>query len=220
MTDDVRDPGPSRSSSASSRTVEDIYDLYGLSAHLRRHMLRAGAIAGLIGDSWSGPPLDWPGIIRYMLIHDIGDVVSDEDAVEGAETPATADLRHRSAGNRHEARLLVAEFVGLSPSELSIMRDSGLSNLHRSLAAGNLAPQIAGYCDSRQNEDSVLPLTEAQARNRVRFPDFYARPGMTEALNTMIAFEKRIASWCRRPLDSITDATVAPVMEQLKVFNL
>lgn len=79
-----------------------------------------------------GRPSDrLPGIIRYLLIHDIGDVVSDMDGVEGTETAATADLRRRSGGDWREARLLIADFVGLSPSEqaLKLIESLGLTNV-------------------------------------------------------------------------------------------
>ena len=209
-------PVPAPIQKVNLMTPDQIYDHYGVPADLRLHMLRTAAIADLILANWEGPPVDRRGMARWLLIHDIGDIVTEDAAGTGMETAARSDLRIASAGDAMRARDLVARSVGLAPEDVAAFQNGAFVNLGRNLATGNIAAMVAVYADCRQHEGSVRPLVEALAASRARFPDFYAAPGMTEALEAMPEVEARVALLCGIDLADIDDAAIAPGIERLR----
>jgi nucleoside phosphorylase/phosphohistidine swiveling domain-containing protein len=58
-----------------TRDISSIYAAYRVPPNLRRHMLTVTAVASIVCDNWTGPPIDRRSVIVTSLIHDIGNIV-------------------------------------------------------------------------------------------------------------------------------------------------
>jgi hypothetical protein len=215
------------------RTVQQIYDEHRIMRNLQLHQLRVGAVARLITAHFK-VELDSLSVVTAALFHDMGNIVKFDLGVfpeslepEGRHywEEVKREFIAKYGAESHAANLAIARELGLSETVCMLIDSVSFSKLPETLEKGSAEQQIVEYCDTRVGPYGILSIRErfldGAERYAYRYPDREAALKRYEEFTKIDEeIERRIFSRCDISPSDITDLAIAPIVEELKHFQV
>ncbi len=232
--DETRRAAPRASDQA--RDIVSLYSAYRVNPYLRMHMLRSAAVAALIVDHWSGPPVDRQTLLLTMLIHDIGNIAKvDYDRVTslfpeeieqnlGYWKAVQKSARERYGQTDQEITLNIAKEVGVPARVLTILAGKTFVRNEDTLASDDWELKIAAYSDQRTGPTGILPLLDRLREAKERYKGVPLASVNDPRFERLVQCGTGIESQLRRFLtvspEAINDDAIKPYLEEVRRFNL
>jgi hypothetical protein len=218
------------------RTAEEIYEEYRTPPWLQLHQLRVAAIASIVADAGT-VAVDKDIVVRTALLHDIGSIVKFDFEGTGGGIPSLCDeseiphwkevqreFRERYGDKEHPATdAILAEIGGLDRIR-AIMDETGFSNMQKIITDRNYEALVVQYADMRIGPYGVLSLAARIADVERRYEHVLRASGRYEMMGayrtTADEIEKMLFTGTTLKPENITDAYIAPYMEELKKYAI
>jgi hypothetical protein len=210
-----------------SKTVSQIYTEYKIMPSLQMHMLRVAAVASMICDNFT-EPISKEDIIIACLLHDMGNIIKSNLNIfkefyepEGIEYwQAVKDEYVTKYGDdAHMANLRIMKELGVSERIIFLADQDQFSLICSHFENSDMDVKITHYSDGRVAPHGVLSyqgrMDEAKKRygNKLRLEEERNR-----LVKCGLGIEQQIFAKCNIKPEDITDASVAPIIEELKGF--
>ena len=209
-------------------SITDIYKKYKIPPSLQEHMLRVAAVAYKICDNFT-ENVDKEKIVTACLLHDMGNIIKFKMDVfpkmfepEGVEYwQGVKDEYVKKYGNdEHEATLQIMKELGMTDSTVAISSQNRFSLLCKHAEGDDMEVKIVHYADGRVDPHGVVSYLSRMGEARVRYD--HLNKGKEAERERMVAcgaeIEKQIFVKCKIKPEDITDASVAPIIEELRGF--
>ena len=226
--------GESRHSRIKCMTVAEIYLRYRIMPSLQLHQLRVAAVATFIAQKCR-ESIDVQAVTLAGLFHDMGNIIKSDFSrfpefiqPEGIEywQSVKDDFIKKYGAQTHEANVLIAKEIGLPEKSIQLIDGVSFSHIRDILVNGTNEQQIVEYADCRVGPHGVLPLRERLAEARKRYLEggstkaYYSEDGFLTLCDAVEAIEQKISAECSLKPDEITDASIAPIIDELKHFQV
>lgn len=212
------------------KTPREIYAAYKTMPPLQLHQLRVAAVGKLICDN-STKKVNERDVILACLFHDMGNIlkfklgqIPEFLEPEGLKywKSIQSDYRTKYGDDEHIASEIIAREIGLSVNVISCITAIKFSVAETTKAAGTFEQKICEYSDSRVGPHGVVSLTERLEEGRKR----YLADGRKSSLASpqdmfdVLAraerdIEKQIFAEAKIKPEDVSDASVAPLIEEL-----
>lgn len=216
------------------RTVATIYEEYRLMPSLQLHQLRVGAVGKILAEHHLG--IDERQVILTCLFHDMGNIIKSQLEVfpeflepQGIEYWQTVkdDFLGRYGADEHAATVVIAKELELPERIVAMIDTIGFSNIQHILKQDSREMQIAEYADMRVGPHGIIPMHERLQDLKYRYSPRWKQGNFTameesfdaNVLRLQELEERLFAGASIRPED-ITDAVAAPVIEELKKYEV
>ena len=199
---------------------------------LQLHQLRVAAVAKLVCDNFQ-KHVDTHETILACLFHDMGNIIKSDLGTfpeflepEGLEywQGVKIEFLKKYGDNAHKGNVAIAKEVGLSPSVIELIDGISFSNLERIVADASFEQKISEYADDRVGPHGILPISERLADSRERYigkGKTYNTPEGFEKLSRLaLILEQQIFAEARIKPEDINDATVGPLIEELRQYQV
>lgn len=213
------------------KTVQEYYGAYRIMPSLQLHQLRVAAVAKQVCESFTAP-IDTDTVVRAALLHDMGNILKF-DLARFPEFLKPEGLLHwegvkreyeeKYGSDQHAASLAIAREIGASAAVLRCIDAVAFSRARQTLESGSWEERVCEYADARVGPHGVLPLVERLEEARLRYAARPRQLGITaprDAFDALVEAEKGlerlIFERCRIRPEDITDASVAPLVEELR----
>ncbi|MFZ2886950.1 MAG: HD domain-containing protein [Minisyncoccia bacterium] len=216
------------------RTVGDIYKTYQTPPWLQLHQLRVAAVGKFLSEAYSGD-VDISLVVTGCLLHDIGAIVKfnfdDTRGLEGLCPPEEVlhwkdvqrEFRAKYGEKEKPATDVILSELGMSGVQ-TLVNNTGFANMKAALARGDTEVLIAQYADMRVGPFGILSLAERLGDVRERYANKFFPDGrhdqIAEYLATALEIEKLLFESASIRPEDITDATIAPVIEELRAYPI
>lgn len=207
------------------KTIVDIYDDFGIPQGLQIHMLRVAGIAEQILSVWNGPKVDRTSLIRVLLVHDIGNIV--KMSKDDCPTDRCMSFRNRFLEkfgyDDHRVSKEIGKELGLNDNEIDLMDGKIFIQNDETLKSNNFSRKIGAYADQRTAPNGIISLLErlreAQWRYRDKPGSSMNNPRTEMLIDCAVQIEKQIMRYCMLNPNDITDSSVSPFIENLRLFQ-
>ena len=214
------------------RTAQEIYQAYRIMPNLRLHQTRVAAVGRMVADHFSGP-LDENAVILACLFHDMGNIIKFDLSVfpqflepEGREywQSVKDGYLQKYGPDEHAASLAIAKEIGLPEAVCVLIDETRFSRLEAARDDASFEQKLVKYADLRAAPLGILSLEDRLEEGRVRYSQKkgYDTPEGREryrfSKSAAIEIETQIFSHCSTGPDDINDATVAPLIEELRNY--
>ncbi len=215
-------------------TARDIYERYRIFPGLQLHQLRVAAVA-LQAARLLPFPVDERSVALAGLFHDMGNIIKaelgsipgmfDEKDIgywQGVKDEFVAKYGH----DEHEATLAIAHEIGLPEECIALMENVGFGRLPELVADPSFEKKLVEYGDLRTSPQGVLSVRDRAEDGRRRYRARMLRQGKEPDgyFDTLIAgaleLEEQIFARASGAPEDITDASVAPLVEELKTYRI
>jgi len=210
------------------RNILDIYKQYKIPENLQLHQLRVASVAKILAQACIKERLPVETIVEACLLHDMGNIVKfkfeqfpEFFELEGLEywQNIQKEFIEKYGNDDHLATLAIVGEIGL-PREISLYVDHIIGDRVEAITDPIVGVVIAKYADVRVGPKGVMSL-------HVRLEDFrtryVGRISDEYVDNTILVFEeaeKDIFEYVSMKPEDITDALIAPIIEELKKIEL
>lgn len=211
-------------------TAREIYERYQLPPWLRLHQLRVAAVGKMAAEA-QAVPVDVSLIVSTCLVHDIGAIVKFDFSTREEKLRALcppeeiphwiavqADMHKRYGTKEYPASKAILEELGLE-RVLAVFTRMGLANVKDVLEKDERHVQIAQYGDMRVGPTGIFPLKARMQDVMDRYTEYWRQDGRGNEMGDypmlMETLEARIFEGARIRPEDITDASVAPLIEEL-----
>jgi hypothetical protein len=213
------------------KTITEIYREYKIFAGLQKHMLSVAAVAKIICEH-SKIELKTDHLISACLLHDMGNIIKSDLPrfpqflePEGLEYwQGVQYLFFEKYGrDEDEATLAIAREIGVSDMTLRIIDSISFSLIEETCTVGDLANKICNYSDMRVGPNGILSLDARldECAGRLRARGLLLRVKEVEASRPIRqALETEIFGTTDITPAFITDETIAPVIEELRNWQI
>jgi hypothetical protein len=219
------------------QSISSIYDRFEVPHNLRMHMYRAGAIAELVCDNWTGPQINKNDIIATSLIHDLGNIVRfdletpvgrsllDKDQLNNLDglKKLRDRIRERYGTKDLDVTKKMAEELGVSDRLMFILEHGSQAFADQKLLESeDWDFKIHAYTDFRVGPFGIMTLKERFEEYRKR-KEAMIRAGGTkswtythldEIMVSAIKLEKEIIAYSKLSAEEINDASVQPYLDK------
>lgn len=218
-----------------SKSILNIYKEYNIPPNLQFHMLRVAALGLLLTESFDkNISINKSGIITALLLHDMGNILKfdinvtrslgvSEEGLKQIEI-TKEEFKTKYGADEHNATYKIAEEIGISDESLRIITNMGSSKIEYLLKTEFWDAKIATYADNRIDPVGVTTLS-------ARWNDIVKRySGSTHKLGDKniverrrkysFELEKQIQEKCGMDLQSVTDTTILPYFEKVKLVEI
>ena len=216
-------------------TAREIYERYQIPPWLQLHQLRVAAVGRMVAEARGG--LDTDLVVKTCLLHDIGAIVKF-DFSEDPHNPiqklyppgerphwiaVQKDMRARYGEKEYAATGAIIAELGLDHVN-RVFTQLGFTRMREALAAHAKEVLIVQYADMRVGPYGILPLSQRIPDVLARYRAALARDGRSEEaqsyLPVALEIEDRIFAEISLQPEDITDASAAPVIEQLWDYDV
>ena len=201
--------------------------------NLQLHQLRVAAVAKLICDRFS-EKIDSHSVILGALLHDMGNIVKFNLSYfpeflepEGLEywQNVKDEFVAKYGAESHEANKAIAKEIGVSDFVISLIDSVSFSRMPDTLASGSHEQKIIEYADTRVGPFGILSIPERFADWAKRYAYRYANDEEAhrryeEQTRIALEIERQVLQKTDLRPDDIHDAAIAPLMEELKHFQV
>lgn len=218
------------------KTPREIYAHYKILPALQLHQLRVAAVGKMVTEHFSGD-LDAHTITLACLFHDMGNVLKFDLTQfpeflepEGVEYWAgvKAEYEKKYGTDQHAATLAMAREIGLSDEVITCIDSVAFSKAEATLAEGSWEQKICEYADSRAAPRGILSLDGRLREARERYMkrkgehDIAIVPEdrFEEIVEAEREIERRIFAHMSLKPEDITDASIAPIVEELWEYGI
>ena len=213
------------------RTPRDIYAEYHIPPWLQLHQLRVAAVGKMVCEGFKDS-INGDLVVATCLVHDIGAIVKFDFTFKSHETlqnlcppedvpywvNVQKDMRARYGEKEYPASDAIIGELGLERVK-EFFNKMGFAKMQSTLAEDHIEALAAQYADMRVGPYGILPLRERLADILARYSATYVREGRSEEsttyLPTALLIEKRLFERSSLRPENITNASVAPIIEEL-----
>lgn len=200
---------------------------------LQMHQLRVASVASIICDSIS-IDIDKSLVIKTCLVHDMGNVIKfnldQTKSVFGLSDEEVSDVKvikeefiEKYGEDEHEATIKIIEELGLSEKVKYLAGENRFSYMCKHNKEGDLTQKLIHYADGRVGPHGVLSYDERMDDANKRYKDHKLSVEEQERdrlVNCGRDIEKYIFSHSNIKPEDINDESVAPIIENLKNFEI
>ena len=212
-------------------TAREIYDTYQVPPWLQEHQVRVAAVGKIIAEAYV-KPIDTSLVVTTCLLHDVGAIVKFDfretllaDLVNPGDVShwerVQAQMREHYGVGEYGATDAILIELG-AEREREVFKQTGLTRLGDTLREGTYEARVVQYADTRVGPRGVMSVEERMKDARVRYAGkglkWFERLDEYHMLN--LDLEKMVLADTTIDSGSITDATIAPVMEQLWDYEI
>lgn len=211
------------------RTVAQIYSNYKIIPRLQQHQLRVAAVADTVA-AHLNISINRDAVVLACLFHDMGNIIKfmipsphfpDGFEPEGDEywQEVQREYREKYGNDEHVATMAIAREIGVSEEVMTYISQIGFTQLDESVASESWERKVCAYADMRVDPDGVVSVAQRLEDGKRRYG---SRPDKTMPeerrlvlTNSLEQIEQQLQAVCTIDLDSITDATIAPLLDKL-----
>lgn len=214
------------------RKITDIYEEYKIMPQLQMHQLRVASVAQMICDNIN-LELDKNIIIKTALLHDMGNIIKFDLPLfpkflepEGLEywESVKSDYIQTYGDNEHEATVKIIEELGVEQEVSRIAGENRFSNMCLHKEGQDIYLKIIHYADGRVGPNGVLSYNERMDDAGERYKDHRINIWQKEERLKLVEcgkdIEKQIFFHLNIKPEDINDQSVAPIIENLKNFEI
>ena len=212
-------------------TAGEAYAHYNIMPILQLHQLRVAAVGKMTADSFK-QKLDTRSVVLACLFHDMGNIIKfdltqfpESREPEGIEywEKVKADFIRRYGPDEHHATIAIGHELHLPLQAMQYIEGVGFSKLERIRDSHSFGQKIVEYADTRVAPAGVVAMDERLEEARMRYAK--RRSDMPEEkerydvlVNAAREIERQIFSQSGIRPEDITDASVEPLIEELRNF--
>lgn len=216
------------------RTVIEIYEKYRLMPSLHLHQLRVAAVGKLM--CGIHPQVNERTVVLAALFHDMGNIIKSDLAVfpDFLEPKGLAywqdvkdDFIRTYGPNPTDATQAIIAEIGLPQDVIDAISHLSFSEIQETVAEGPLERKIAKYADMRVGPHGVVPLQERLLDLKARYSPLWAPGEVIERDKSfkknselLIQLEEELFFETASQPEDINDATIAPIIEELRNYSL
>jgi hypothetical protein len=216
-------------------TVREIYAEHRVYRGLQKHQLRVAAVARAVARQ-SRDQADVELVTRVGLFHDMGNIIKADLpryqeflAPEGLEywEGVKREFIARYGADEHVATAEICRAIGLGERELAIIENMRVSRTQWILEEGSLEQKICKYADMRVSPWGIVPMRDRLAEARERYKghpmdrgDLYTPETLERAARYCEDIESYLVAHCDFSPADMTDAAMAPIVEELKEYRV
>ena len=212
-------------------TITEIYKKHKIMPNLQLHMLRVAAVAKYIADN-ATEHLDTNSIIKATLLHDMGNIIKFKlgylpEALQpeglGYWQGVKNEFVAKYGNDEHIATHKIAEELGLKSREMELLDAIGFAQSPQNSSHSDLEKKICAYSDYRVSPSGVTTLEVRLRDSQKRFllnKNVTDQDRFEELSEGMRKIEKQIFTKSKIRHENITGNTVAPIVEELKNFEI
>jgi hypothetical protein len=213
--------------------ILEIYRDFEISEKLQEHQLRVAAVSSIICDNFT-EKVDKKNIVTADLLHDMGNILKFNFEVFSDEffepqgrkywKKVKREFHKKYGGDEHVATLMIAREVGVNEKVLGLIGQVGFSQGKETLKSSRFERKVAAYSDHRVTPFGVTSMRERLLEGRKRYAENKSAVFDARYFDEMVKYwekvEKQIFKKCRILPDDITNESVAPVVEELRDFEV
>ncbi len=210
-----------------SKKITDIYKEYKILPNLQMHMLRVASVAFIICDNFS-KDLEKENIVRACLLHDMGNIIKFKlDSLpnflepEGLDYWKDVQLEYieKYGTDEYVAHGKIAKELGMSARVIELIQAISFLDAPANVGNNDFNRKIMEYSDERVGIYGVISLEDRLMDLRKRYTHHNTSSTIRDAFEYALHdIEKQIFANCKIKPEDITDASVAPIIEELKNF--
>ena len=207
-------------------TIKKIYEKYQIPQNLQEHMLKVGALADILTDSWTGAKIDKTAVVQAALLHDLAKPMNFDLAKQAqfGMSPAEIDeleklqnhLKEKFGTDEHVATVGVIKDLGCNSTVVRIVDSLEWSYIPRAIKDDDVESLIVIYCDMRIGFNGILTLDDRLADLKTRAGD----EDFEEHAKNGDALEALINKYVSIDINSITDEQINALFDKLLKSSL
>ena len=221
------------------KTAQEIYTEYKIMPSLQLHQLRVASVAKLICSNFT-KPVNEKDVILACLFHDMGNIVKfdlgyipeflEPEGLAYWQNVQREYKRKYGGADQHAANESIARELGLSEEVISYIAAVSFSKVGEVVKSASFEKKICEYSDSRVGPHGILSLDERLRDGRQRYLkriDAVQQDGVAAPADTFEALmklehelEKQLFAVSDITPEGITDAEVAPLIEELRTYPI
>jgi hypothetical protein len=221
--------------------IQHLYDRYRITPALQRHQYRVASVARYIAaellEEHALKAAELQALTAAGLLHDMGNIIKFNFNVlpeflepEGRDYWERIKARYvmRYGADEHHATLQILDEIGVPARVRELVDAVGFRKVEINLASGDVTRQIVTYADMRVDPHGVVSLQERIQEGRIRWEknhgaesDDLPQENSASYARCVTCFEEmeqRVFERMRLGPADVTDAAIAPVMEELREF--
>lgn len=221
------------------KTPREIYAQFRIMPGLQLHQLRVAAVGKLICDNFSSrggsasggkKPINTHDVVLACLFHDMGNIIKADltqfpqllepqgkEYWEGVKKERIA----KYGPDTHKASVAMAKEIGLPEVVVSYVDGVRFTAIPSLAGSDSFEPKIIQYSDLRAAPFGILPLQERLEEAQKRYVGKTGGGALNEvntypvAIRGALEVERQIFSHATIIPEDITDASIAPIVEEL-----
>lgn len=217
------------------QTPLEIYVAHRIYRGLQLHQLRVAAVARSIA-LCARESVDVDAVTRVGLFHDMGNIIKADlqRYQEFLEPEGLAywegvqrEFIERFGADEHVATHALCREIGLGAHELELIENMRFSRTRWIVEEASLEQKICKYADMRVSPWGIVSMRERLAEARERYKghpmdkDETYTPELLERSAALCdVLEAQLQEQCDFNPEEITDTSMAPVVEELKGFEI
>lgn len=213
--------------------ITDLYKKYKITLSLQDHQLRVAAVARQVCDSLT-VLVDTEVVVTACLLHDMGNILkftfdSPDEWFEPEGKEYWMKVQQEIAKkydtwNEHQLNLMIAKEIGVKPAVLDCIESIDFGKAVETLARPDIEPKVCDYADLRVSPNGVVSLDERLAEGEKRYknrPDKWMTDEVRQKiLKAVHDNQAGLFTLSKIKPGDITDETTAPIVEQLKAYEI
>lgn len=216
-------------------TPLDYYARYRIYRGLALHQLRVAAVGRYVA-LHSRAEADAALVSLVGLFHDMGNIIkADLPRYQEFLQPeglgywqaVQDEYLSRYGKDEHVATAAICLEMGLPERVLGIIEDMRFAHTQEIVRKGSLDERICKYADLRVSPWGILPMRERLAEARERYSgrpmdegDAYTPESLAHAAALCEELEAGLIAECGFVPEEVTDASMAPLVEELKGYRV
>lgn len=213
------------------KPIQHIYTEYKIMPNLQLHQLRVAAVAKMICINLT-EDCKTSEVVTACLLHDMGNIIKFDlnyfpqfTQPEGLEywQKVKDEYVEKYGSEEHIATQKIVQELNYSSAIVALVDGIGFSKLDQTLMSASLARKICAYADMRVGPHGIISIDERLEDGRKRYEGRSKAlvSGKYELLRSALEeIEKQIFLNSKIKPEDINDAKVAPVIEELKTFQI
>lgn len=213
------------------RKIRDIYEEYKIMPNLQMHQLRVAGVVSQLCDSLN-LEVTKETLIITCLLHDMGNIIKSRlDYFPEFIQPEGLDywqnvkyeFIQKYGDDEHEATVQIIKELGLSERVVSLAGENRFSYMCKHSEAEDLMQKLIHYADGRVGPHGILSYDERMNDANKRYKNHKLSVEEEERdrlVNCGREIEKYIFSHSTIKPEDINDESIAPMIEELKNFEI
>lgn len=212
--------------------ITDVYSKYKIMPQLQEHQLRVAAVAKQVCDNLT-LPVDKETVIKACLLHDMGNIIKFDLAhfpeyIAGGSLEywqgVQEEFKQQYGLDEHQASTTIAIELGMNDKVTKIIDAIEFNKVVDNVRGTSIEPKICGLADLRVVPIGVVSLDERLADGRRRYKHRHDKRLSSDIYKTTVKacheLEIHVFSHTKIKPSDITDESVAPIIEQLRTYEL
>jgi hypothetical protein len=213
--------------------ILQIYKDYKITQTLQLHQLRVAAVAQQVCDNLT-VSVDTEIVITACLIHDMGNILkfvftapdewfAPEGKVYWQQVQKEMAKKYKTT-NEHELSLMIAKELKVKDQVLTCIESIDFGKTLQTVSGPTIEPKICDYADLRVNPYGVVSLDRRLDEGNKRYkkrPNYWLTDDIRDKIvQACHDNEDYLFSVSKIKPTDITDESVAPIIEQLKSYEI